>query len=156
MEEDRARKVSVPIVILPFGRLIIIGCRPDWKVEISKLSIPRLWEIRSRRGEQKQGAERQPKGELNAPFLHTRHNATSLDSLWPGKYLKIYDRIRRPPFLPPFFDSAIFVFPSFFTQPRAESTRTTTTRQLLFNDRCEQTGNNPRACRQRLTTGYQP
>ena len=53
MEEDRARKVSVPIVILPFGRLIIIGCRPDWKVEISKLSIPRLWEIRSRRGEQK-------------------------------------------------------------------------------------------------------
>lgn len=35
------RKVSVPIVILPFGRLIIIGCRPDWKVEISKLSIPR-------------------------------------------------------------------------------------------------------------------
>lgn len=53
VEEDRARKVSVPIVILPFGRLIIIGCRPDWKVEISKLSIPRLWEIRSRRGEQK-------------------------------------------------------------------------------------------------------
>ena len=77
---------------------------PDWKAEISKLSIP------SRGGGGSAGSNKNSRmrEKLNAPFLHTPHYASTLDSLWPRKIFENLRSDRNPPFFscetsPPFF-----------------------------------------------------
>lgn len=86
-------KVSVPIVILPFGRLIIIGCRPDWKVEISKLSIPRLWE-RSVPGGASKNREQSKGGNWMRSFCI---RGTTPPLFWFTLARKIFENLRSDP-----------------------------------------------------------
>ena len=125
------------------------------KAEISKrkLSIP------SRGGGGSAGSNKNSRmrGKLNAPFLHTPHYASTLDSLWPRKIFENLRSDRNPPFFscetsPPFFllpfATLAPLWPPLFplcllpNASRAESARTT--RQLLLKDRYN-LGNNPAA-----------
>lgn len=93
MEWESYGKVTARIVILPFR----VNNRPayklvagfDWKVEISKRKLSILVGLQVRPEANKNSGMR-AEGNWMRRFC-IRRTTRALDSLWPGKYLKIYD-----------------------------------------------------------------